>query len=258
MRVTIIIALLFAHTVCQATTEVRIVTEENKPVQFYENGTLVGFGIDIIESVNLLLSNKSRIELLPWARAYKIALEHRNVLIFSMRRTQDREDLFHWLAPVHPEPFRPDYEKWQTQTNIVFICRKDAKIYIDTIEEAKQYVVASTRGDYLTELIMKEYQWPRTRVQLTQSYRIAVKMMELKRADLAVMISRDYESILHDWGVDERPFRPCFELKKSPALLYFAFSKNTLPEIVDSYTNALKAVYENGTYEKTFNRWYRK
>jgi polar amino acid transport system substrate-binding protein len=39
-----------------------------------------------------------KIELLPWVRAYNMALNRDNVLIYTITRTTERENLFHWIV----------------------------------------------------------------------------------------------------------------------------------------------------------------
>ncbi len=40
-----------------------------------------------------------------WARAYEIALHEKNVLIYSIKRTSERESLFKWVGVIVPIDF---------------------------------------------------------------------------------------------------------------------------------------------------------
>ena len=79
----------------------RIVTESFFPFSYYdENKRLTGYSVDL---VNHLLKNAQtdlKIEVLPWARALSIAESQPDVLIFSLLKTPERLNSFHWLAPL--------------------------------------------------------------------------------------------------------------------------------------------------------------
>jgi polar amino acid transport system substrate-binding protein len=91
-----------------------VVTEIFPPYQYEVGGRVVGSATEIVEQVLLNSGIKAEITPMPWSRAYTKALEEKNVLIFSMQRTAQREKQFHWIGPVgklnmalitlHPKP----------------------------------------------------------------------------------------------------------------------------------------------------------
>lgn len=79
----------------------KIVTEYLKPYQIKnEDGSLGGYGTDIVQALLTLTNKKADIAVLPWARAYRMALNEPNVLIFSIARTPHRENLFQWIGTI--------------------------------------------------------------------------------------------------------------------------------------------------------------
>ena len=62
------------------------------------------------------------IQVYPWARAYKMALEEENVVLFGMTYTQDRSELFKWVGPL------------ATKRDIL-LARKDAPASITSLPE---------------------------------------------------------------------------------------------------------------------------
>ena len=85
--------------------KVRIVTEHLAPFQISENHELIGgiVAIEVQQLINKVLP-ENKIEVLPWARAFQIASERPNTIIFSLVRTPDREDKFIWIGKVAHVP----------------------------------------------------------------------------------------------------------------------------------------------------------
>lgn len=88
----------FAHD------EIRIVTEELPPYNMTQDGQITGMSTEVVQAVLKEVGMSAPIQSMPWARAYDIALNSENTLIYSITRTRQRENLFKWvgdIAPVH-------------------------------------------------------------------------------------------------------------------------------------------------------------
>lgn len=87
--------------------DIRIVTEHLAPFQITANKVLVGgtVGLPVKQLLADLLPD-TQIEVLPWARAYQIALRRPNTVIFSLVRTPEREDKFIWIGKVAHVPMK--------------------------------------------------------------------------------------------------------------------------------------------------------
>lgn len=97
-----IILFLLWGTLYSEKLPLTVVTENFKPYNYLdENDSLVGPSVEITR--NLLKRcgyEKLSIQVYPWARSYALALDGKNVLIFSMVRTPDRDSLFIWIGEV--------------------------------------------------------------------------------------------------------------------------------------------------------------
>jgi len=82
----------------------RIMTEENAPFNFTSGSSYEGIAVDLLE---IMLKDSGRseiignIEILPWARSYQEVQDKPNTLLFSMGRTEFRENLFKWVGPIY-------------------------------------------------------------------------------------------------------------------------------------------------------------
>ena len=77
-----------------------ILTENLPPLNYVEDGLLVGPSVEIVREIQRRVGSNEPIEVYPWARAYKMALEEENVVLFSMTHTKDRLDKFKWIGPL--------------------------------------------------------------------------------------------------------------------------------------------------------------
>jgi polar amino acid transport system substrate-binding protein len=74
--------------------ELTILTENLPPLNYIKDGKLVGPSIEIVKEIQRRVGSRDKIQAYPWARAYKIALEDENVVLFGMTHTKAREDKF--------------------------------------------------------------------------------------------------------------------------------------------------------------------
>ena len=74
--------------------ELTILTENLPPLNYLEGGVLVGPSVDIVREIQKRVESHEQIKVYPWARAYKMALEDENVILFGMTHTNVREDIF--------------------------------------------------------------------------------------------------------------------------------------------------------------------
>ena len=79
--------------------ELLILTENLPPLNYVENGVLVGPAVEIVQEIQRRIGSDENIQVYPWARAYQTALEEKNIILFCMTRTNEREDRFIWLIP---------------------------------------------------------------------------------------------------------------------------------------------------------------
>lgn len=81
---------------------VTLVTEEMKPLNFTQNGEVRGFAAEAVTAALDAAGLKYTVDVLPWSRAYDRASREKNVFIFSMARTPERESRFVWIADLAP------------------------------------------------------------------------------------------------------------------------------------------------------------
>ena len=73
---------------------------KSTPLNYVENGELVGPSVEIVKEIQKRVGSLEQIQVYPWSRAYKMALENKNVILFGMTYTKVRHDKFKWVGPL--------------------------------------------------------------------------------------------------------------------------------------------------------------
>ncbi len=114
--------------------DIRVVTEEWPPYSCVKKNKVEGLVTEVIRATLDQADLGYTIEAYPWARAYEMARNEKNVLIYSIFKLPNREAHFKWIKidglAVDMALFRPKY-------------RED--IHLNSLEDAKGYRVGVTR-----------------------------------------------------------------------------------------------------------------
>ncbi len=81
------VLMFLAASACAAEAPLRIVTEELPPYNMTQNGRMTGMSTEVVQAVLKEVGMDAPIHSMPWARAYELALNESNVLIYSIVRT---------------------------------------------------------------------------------------------------------------------------------------------------------------------------
>ena len=80
LMVTSIVLITCQSVLCE---ELTILTENLPPLNYIENGILVGPSVEIVKQIQKRVGSQAQIQVYPWAKAYKMALEEKNVILFG-------------------------------------------------------------------------------------------------------------------------------------------------------------------------------
>jgi ABC-type amino acid transport substrate-binding protein len=84
-------------------SKLTIMTEDFPPFNYKKDGKAVGSAVDLLMEASAAAGNpiaNTDINVMTWARAYKAVQSGPNALLFSMTRTEARENLFKWAGPI--------------------------------------------------------------------------------------------------------------------------------------------------------------
>ncbi|MBF0099987.1 MAG: transporter substrate-binding domain-containing protein [Desulfobacterales bacterium] len=217
---------------------IHVVTEDYPPYNFKENDSIVGVSTEVVRAVLKEAGFEVNILLYPWPRAYNMALENENTIIYSISRTSERETLFKWIGVVAPAD------------NYLFALKKRTDITIQTLDEAKKYMIGTVRDDVADlYLIGKGFEVIK-HIERASNYELNMKKLIGGRIDLWFAAELVGNFFLKKNGyVPEETVRKVYMLDEiSGEGLYMAFSKKTSDHTVEICKKALEKIKQNGTY----------
>lgn len=234
-------SLIYALTVCAYSQSIEVVTEQYPPYNYKENGQLKGISTEIVQAVLKEAGLTANIKLYPWARAYKLAKEKENVLIYSISRTPHREKLFKWVGVIAHIDF------------YIFALKERTDIQIDQLEDAKKYNVGVVRKDALEQFFTSK---GFSNVNKSISNKAVMEMLFAKRVDLWPISEFAASYLLK---VNKHAL---YEVKKvhhlkdfSSGKLYMAFGPKTSDSVVTQFKLALASIKEKGIYQEIINKY---
>ncbi|WP_135077420.1 transporter substrate-binding domain-containing protein [Terasakiella sp. SH-1] len=207
--------------------DITVVTSSFKPYSYIYNGTPRGISVAQAQRIFKELDFDPQIHVTTWPNAYKRALKRPKTLIFSMIRTPEREDKFHWIGKIAAiEAF-------------LFKKKGNEAVQLATLEEGLAYKTGALSKDAKGKhLIDQGYKiWP------ISSQNSGVKMVLSGRLD---MIPADINSLnqsLKELSQPKDALVPVLKLKKVSKPVYIAFSKDTPQELVERFRAAYKKAF---------------
>ena len=157
---------------CYAKEPLKVVAAEHKLLQYQQNGNLKGPSAEIFKLLIKYAKLEQGVEFYPWSRAYNIAENRPNTVIFSMVRTKEREDKFTWLIKV---------------SGLVraFISKKSIpQNYVNSIEQAKTKSVVAVRDSYSHNSLIKNGFSENKNLYLVASIEEAISLFEQNKVEL--------------------------------------------------------------------------
>ncbi len=240
IKYTLITQIFFAIIIAPSYPQkINIVTSDFPPFNYVANGIDSGFCTEIVQAILKDLKIQTTIKTHPWARSYQIALKQKNTLIYTIARTPERENLFHWVAIII------------TGKTFLFSL-SDSRIQLDSLSQANQYNVGAVlngiRSKYLHVNGIESLDL------VEDSNTNALKLLK-KRIDLWAEDELSAVYVLKRMGYNSKII-----LKKSFELDlkldgYLAFSLDSDPKMIEQFRNSLQKLKNNGEYDKIKNKY---
>ena len=228
-----------------AQEQIRIVTEELPPYNMTRDGKLTGLSTEVVQAVLKEVGVEANIQSMPWARAYDIALNSENVLIYSIARTTQREHLFKWVGVVAPMDW-------------YLYARPDSHITLNSLDDARRYQIATVKEDAGEQYLLAKHFSVGKNLQSNNKYAYNYEKLKLGRVDLWISIELNARYLMRQAG--DTPDKVAVPVLRLPDLgegtgLHMAFSAQTSDAIVERFRQGLETIRKNGTYAAIAKRW---
>lgn len=222
-------------------TSIRIVTQSFAPLQWDNDGKPDGYVAQYIAAVidrvkETAPIEAASIEFMPWKRAMLTARNVPNVLLFSLLRTQERENQFLWLGEVSP------YGQFFYQL------KSNPEIAVGSVADLKgtDLRIGVQDGGNLHAYLRKIGLEASGQLMPITDYRQGIEMLYLGRIDLLPLTGFLAEASACRQGYDGALLRPVVYIEDLARPLWAVFSRGTDPAIVDAFRTEMAALKASG------------
>jgi polar amino acid transport system substrate-binding protein len=215
----------------------RVVSEHLPPHQISYNGKFIGgTSYLIMKEVLRRAGFPERMEVLPWARAYKTAQEEDNVIIFSLARSAKREKLFKWIGKLEDIEFN------------FYALRTSNGPSLNTFEDALQYNTVTVRNSISSEILQRLGFVEGHNLTLTVGIIDAWNMLRKGRTNFTYTNNTIAQNMYSNFGMKADAFVKQSVSSEKQAV-FVAASLGTDDCVINKLSDVLKQLKQDGTYE---------
>jgi polar amino acid transport system substrate-binding protein len=211
-----------------------LVTEENPPFNYTEQGKVVGVSTDVVTELGKRASIPLQIKSMSWEQAYVAAQRDKETCIYSTARLDNREQIFTWIGPI--------------ATNQWVLIGKSDFAGLKRVEDARKYRVGVVAKDAKIEFLMSKG---------------VTDLREVNDDGLVpprLMLGKDDPNHLDLWATSAygarrtaaranvKDIKLILNLRRVP--LYLACGRNTAPETVKALNQAFDRTVKDGTLKR--------
>ncbi|NUT87648.1 transporter substrate-binding domain-containing protein [Pseudomonas corrugata] len=223
----------------------RIVTEELPPYNMTQDGRMTGMSTEVVQAVLKEIGMQAPIQSMPWARAYQLALDDSNVLIYSIARTPERESLFQWVGAIAP-------------THWYLYSLADRPVKLNSLDEARAYQIATVNQDVGEQYLISKGFRVGEQLQSSTKYEHNYRKLKVDHVEMWISNELNAQYLVRQNGEDPAKVLvrslPISDLSSDEALS-MAFSRNTPVETVEKFRAGLETIRRNGVYDAILHKW---
>lgn len=233
-----VIAGLF--TLSQPASALKLLTEENPPLNYTENHKLTGMATEVVQEMSRRAKVPVEFEVMVWAKAYKRVQIDKETCLYSTARLENRELVFKWVGPIA-------VNKWG------LFAKSGFSQPIKTLADVKPYRIGGVTRDAKTEYLKQN--------GITNIFevdddklnppKLTLDRKEPQRIDLWVTsIARTKEVAAQAKALD---VKLVFVVREADS--YLACNPRTSEATLKALSAALDEIKKDGTFKKIVGRY---
>ena len=219
----------------QPALALKLLTEENPPLNYTEGKKLTGMGTEVVQEMGRRAKVKLEFEVMAWNKAYEKAQADKETCLYSTARLPNRENAFKWVGPIA-------VNKWG------LFALDGFKQEIKSLNDAKPFRIGGVARDAKTEFLR---QWGVTNIVEVEDDRLNPGKLTLNRKE-AQRIDLWITSVASAKQIAERAKVPGVKLVylAREEESYLACSPRTSAETLKALAAALDGMKKDGSYAK--------
>jgi polar amino acid transport system substrate-binding protein len=222
--------------------DLQAVANENRLLQYYENGKNKGPTIEILEAILKEAQLDANVFFMPWIRAFATASKNPNTLILSMIKTPEREVDFHWLIKV------------SNLTRVFISLTSKPESFVDDMQQAKQKLIAVVKSSAgYKELITQGFSEHKN-LYVVSDAKLAVTLLQSGRVDLVYDDPINVQNILNGQGASDVAITYTKISAENQRSSYIAINKATDIKIVNRLQQAARRFEKTAEYAQLLTK----
>lgn len=210
-----------------------VVTEDWPPYNFLDKkNQVVGQSTDIVKAILAEAKLDYEIHLFPWARSYQKSLNGKNVLIYTILKTEERAPLFHWFCPIK-----------LNESVFIYQLSDRTTLSIGSLEQAKKYIIGATRGDWNSSFLRQNEFVEGENILLSANDDIVLQLLVHQKVDFMLSSERAMHRRLKRANLPLKTVKKVYQVPaETMSLSCLAMGKQSDPSLVQKIRDAHKAV----------------
>lgn len=220
--------------------DLAIYCEEEPPNQYVgPDGELTGMTVEIVKEIKQRVGSRAPIQMVPWARGYDAAIGEPNIVLFTVSRTAERNQMFNWVGPVH-------------ELDFTFYARVDSHVHIKSLEDARKLQRIGVYISDVREVMLMRGGFDNLdrAANNTQNF----KKLIAGRIDVYATSSQSIDAEAASAGFSSAAVKPVFTFARVQD--YIVLSKGTPASVVKAWTQAFASMKKDGTFAQIHRKYY--
>jgi len=217
---------------------IQIFTEDYPPLSFIKDGKITGYGTEVVREILQRLDIPDNIRLSSWENGYNLCLSSPSFILYTMKRTPLRDDLFQWVGPIG-------------SNHTIFYAKKGSNIKINSMEDAKKVGKIATCSAWFSEQDLKNEGF--TNLVSSPDPKGNVRQLVEGEVDLSIFTDITIPEIANQAGYTIDDLEPVYTVSSGD--FFIAISKDTDQNIVKQWQDALLELYKDGILKKLYEKW---
>lgn len=225
-------ALLLAS---QPALALKLLTEENPPLNYTEGKKLTGMGTEVVQEMGKRANLKLDFEVMDWNKAYEKAQADKETCLYSTARLSNRENAFKWVGPIA-------VNKWGLYALGGFTQE------IKSLQDVKPFRVGGVERDAKTEFLKQNGVTNIVEVKddKLNPAKLTLNRKEAQKTDLWITSVAGAKRVAAQAKVTG--IKLVYVVRDAES--YLACSPRTLPATLKALADALDSMKKDGSHDK--------
>jgi len=220
-----------------AKEKLTVVTEDWPPYNYLSaEGEVVGKSTEIIKKTLQAANIGYTLNIYPWARAYKMALEQPNVLIYTAFKIKERAKLFQWVCLLDSINY----------SIYIFKLTNRVDISIDKFSDLKKYKLGVSRAVFMNQMLKENGFVEGKNYYITRDNLVNVRLLLQGRVDVIFGNKENIDISLKKLNVATASLLSIYNLAQHEmSQTCMAFSLKTPKALVEKVRSSYQKLYLN-------------